>query len=56
VTRAGIKISEFLKDKLPHLDSGSTLIRVNRQPCASDQILVEGDRVSATPTKIDAAA
>ena len=31
------------------------LIRVNRQPAASDQILKQGDRVSFTPTKIEGA-
>ena len=31
------------------------LIRVNRQPVASDQVLREGDRVSITPTKIEGA-
>ena len=31
------------------------LIRVNRQPVARDQVLVEGDRVSITPTKIEGA-
>ncbi len=31
------------------------LIRVNRQPVASDQVLVEGDRISITPTKIEGA-
>ena len=31
------------------------LIRVNRQPCARDQRLQEGDRVSFTPTKIEGA-
>ena len=33
----------------------SYLIRVNRQPVASDQVLQEGDRVSFTPTKIEGA-
>jgi hypothetical protein len=32
------------------------LIRVNRQPCTRDQVLVEGDRVSITPSKIQVAA
>jgi len=32
------------------------LIRVNRQPAATDQQLAEGDRVSFTPTKIEGAA
>ncbi|NQV23022.1 MAG: molybdopterin converting factor [Rhodopirellula sp.] len=31
------------------------LIRVNRQPCARDQRLQEGDRISFTPTKIEGA-
>ena len=31
------------------------LIRVNRQPCASDQQLQPGDRVSITPLKIEGA-
>jgi len=31
------------------------LIRVNRQPCAADQQLHEGDRISITPTKIEGA-
>lgn len=34
----------------------SYLICVNRQPCARDQVLVEGDRISITPTKIQVAA
>lgn len=31
------------------------LIRVNRQPVSAEQVLVEGDRVSITPTKIEGA-
>lgn len=31
------------------------LIRVNRQPAASDQVLQEGDRLSFTPVKIEGA-
>jgi hypothetical protein len=31
------------------------LIRVNRQPVASDQVLCAGDRVSFTPTKVEGA-
>ncbi len=31
------------------------LIRVNRQPCHSGQLLVDGDRVSITPVKIEGA-
>lgn len=32
------------------------LIRVNRQPVSAGQVLVDGDRVSITPTKIEGAA
>ena len=32
------------------------LIRANRLPVASDQVLQEGDRISFTPTKIEGAA
>jgi hypothetical protein len=32
------------------------LIRVNRQACARDQVLQEGDRVTFTPNKIQVAA
>lgn len=31
------------------------LIRVNRQPVASDQALQEGDRISFTPVKVEGA-
>ena len=36
-------------------EASDYLIRVNRQPCPSDQILKEGDRISITPTKIEGA-
>jgi sulfur carrier protein ThiS len=32
------------------------LIRVNRQPVPSDQVLQEGDRISFTPVKIEGAS
>ena len=32
------------------------LIRVNRQPVPSDQVLHDGDRISFTPVKIEGAA
>jgi len=31
------------------------LVRVNRQPVSADAVLVDGDRLSCTPTKIDGA-
>jgi len=51
----GTTIDKFFHDKLPDQQPGDYLIRVNRQPVAKDQILAEGDRVTATPLKIEGA-
>ena len=37
-------------------ESSSYLIRVNRQPVASDYVLQPNDRITITPTKIEGAA
>jgi len=37
-------------------EASSFLIRVNRQPVASDYVLQQGDRITITPTKIEGAA
>lgn len=52
---SGITVGQFFAEKVPHGRSADYLIRVNRQPAASDQVLQEGDRVSFTPTKIEGA-
>jgi hypothetical protein len=39
-----------------HAKPEDYLICVNRQPCARDQVLEEGNRVSMTPNKIQVAA
>ena len=36
-------------------EASSFLIRVNRQPVASDYVLEENDRITITPTKIEGA-
>lgn len=36
-------------------DAGEYLIRVNREACASDKVLNDGDKMTVTPTKIDGA-
>ncbi|MAG93389.1 MAG: molybdopterin converting factor [Planctomycetaceae bacterium] len=51
----GTTIEQFLGDRLPQSKPGDLLIRVNRQPVSKDQVLREGDRISATPTKIEGA-
>ena len=51
----GTTVQSFFKEKLPGRESSDFLIRVNRQPVASDYVLQAGDRVTATPTKIEGA-
>jgi hypothetical protein len=48
----GTSIAAFFGDRLPHGKPQDYLIRVNRQPVASDHVLQEGDRISLTPVKI----
>lgn len=51
----GMTVTGFLVDRLPGRDLANYLIRVNRQPVARDYILQHGDRVTATPVKIEGA-
>lgn len=51
----GTSVSDLFQDITKQGNPGDYLIRVNRQPCAPDQILQEGDRISITPTKIEGA-
>ena len=52
----GTTVSEvFVTEMGESAKAENYLIRVNRQPVSSDTALVEGDRLSCTPTKIDGA-
>jgi hypothetical protein len=51
----GTTVHELFELQTQGAKSQDYLIRVNRQPAARDQVLVEGDRVSMTPTKIEGA-
>jgi hypothetical protein len=51
----GTNVQQLFADRLQGAKPENYLIRVNRQPAARDQVLVEGDRVSMTPTKIEGA-
>ena len=51
----GTTVEAFLNEKLRGFKPEDYLIRVNRQPVARDQVLQEGDRVTATPLKIEGA-
>lgn len=52
----GITVSALFAQRLPGRDPSDYLIRVNRLPCAADQVVREGDRVSVTPTKVEGAS
>lgn len=49
----GTTVQQLFEKQIPYEKAANFLIRVNRQPSSSDQILQEGDRVSITPTKIE---
>ena len=51
----GTTVQQLFKEKLPYGKPGDYMIRVNRQPASSAQELVENDRVSITPLKIEGA-
>ncbi len=51
----GTTIEQLLQQKVPEVHADDLLIRVNRQPVPRDHVLREGDRVSATPTKVEGA-
>ena len=48
-------VQQLFKDRIGAGKESNYLIRVNRMPVASDQVLNDGDRVSITPTKIEGA-
>jgi hypothetical protein len=52
----GTTVEELFRRQMgAHAKAESYLIRVNRQPVSRDQVLVDGDRMSVTPTKIEGA-
>jgi sulfur carrier protein ThiS len=48
-------VDEFFNERLPGHSPQDYLIRVNRQPVPKDYVLQEGDRITATPLKIEGA-
>ena len=48
-------VQALFERQLPNAKPENYLIRVNARPTTRDQILVEGDRVTMTPTKIEGA-
>jgi len=50
-----ISVEKFFIQQLPGCQAEDYLIRINRQPVARDYVLQDGDRVTATPVKIEGA-
>jgi sulfur carrier protein ThiS len=48
-------VGEFFKSRHKDDEPSNYLIRVNRQPVSADYILQDGDRLTATPLKIEGA-
>ena len=53
-TETGTTVKTFFSDRCRG-EASSYLIRVNRQPVASDYVLQPNDRITITPTKIEGA-
>jgi hypothetical protein len=51
----GFTVKQLFEQRMPGCKPENYLIRVNRLPASSSQVLVEGDRVSVTPVKIEGA-
>jgi len=51
----GLTVQQLFDRQLREAKPENYLIRVSGRPAARDQVLVEGDRVSMTPTKIEGA-
>ena len=52
----GTTVKHFFDQQVRTGKAINYLIRVNRQPVATDQVLQDGDRISVTPTKIEGAS
>jgi len=51
----GTTVTELFEQRIGSTEPSDYLIRVNRQPCSAEQVLLKGDRISITPTKIEGA-
>lgn len=51
----GMTVAELFMERMPSRKPEEFLIRVNRLPAASDQVLQPGDRASFTPKNIQGA-
>lgn len=52
---AATTVEKFFSQQMSQASPSDYLIRVNRQPVSRDYVLQEGDRITATPNKIEGA-
>ena len=51
----GTTLGQLFAQKMPGCSPADYMIRLNRQPAAEHEVLLDGCRVSITPTKIEGA-
>jgi hypothetical protein len=51
----GTSVAQLFAQQMPGCRPDDFLIRVDRMPATADQVLTEGQRISATPVKIEGA-
>lgn len=51
----GMPLNAFLNEYIEDFEADNYVIRVNREPAEENQPLADGDRVSASPRKIEGA-
>ncbi len=51
----GTTVEKFFSQQMSDASPSDYLIRVNRQPVPRSYVLQEGDRITATPTKVEGA-
>ncbi len=49
-------VGKLFAQKMSGCEPADYLIRVNRQPASSEQVLQDGDRITIVPVKIEGAA
>jgi len=52
---AGVTAGALFDTKMGSVDPGDYLIRVNRAQASADQVLLPGDKMTVTPTKVQGA-
>ena len=52
----GTTVAQLFQQQMGQAKPSHFLIRLNREPCAADQPLQDGDRLSFTPVRVEGAS